>query len=67
MSTKRRVGEKKPAEPPLPKRNPNEKLIQAETTEVGTVPCDFPFLSLLSFSFWEKKIYVFYLFIYLYI
>uniref|UniRef100_A0A8C3M596 Canalicular multispecific organic anion transporter 2 n=1 Tax=Chrysolophus pictus TaxID=9089 RepID=A0A8C3M596_CHRPC len=37
MSTKRRVGEKKPAEPPLPKRNPNEKLIQAETAEVGTV------------------------------
>ncbi|POI33501.1 hypothetical protein CIB84_002745, partial [Bambusicola thoracicus] len=37
MSTKRRVAEKKPAEPPLPRRNPNEKLIQAETTEVGTV------------------------------
>uniref|UniRef100_A0A8C9FWN7 ABC-type glutathione-S-conjugate transporter n=1 Tax=Pavo cristatus TaxID=9049 RepID=A0A8C9FWN7_PAVCR len=37
MSTKRRVGEKKPAEPPVPRRNPNEKLIQAETAEVGTV------------------------------
>uniref|UniRef100_A0A8C2UJJ1 ATP binding cassette subfamily C member 3 n=1 Tax=Coturnix japonica TaxID=93934 RepID=A0A8C2UJJ1_COTJA len=37
MSARRRVAEKKPAEPPLPRRNPNEKLIQAETTEVGTV------------------------------
>uniref|UniRef100_A0A8C0BYX9 ABC-type glutathione-S-conjugate transporter n=1 Tax=Buteo japonicus TaxID=224669 RepID=A0A8C0BYX9_9AVES len=25
------------AEPPLPRKNPNEKLIQAETTETGTV------------------------------
>ncbi|KFQ15007.1 Canalicular multispecific organic anion transporter 2, partial [Leptosomus discolor] len=37
MSTKRRVCEKKPAEPPLPRKNPNEKLIQAETTETGMV------------------------------
>ncbi|XP_069728809.1 ATP-binding cassette sub-family C member 3 [Phaenicophaeus curvirostris] len=37
MSTKRRVCEKKPAEPPLPRKNPNEKLIQAETAETGTV------------------------------
>ncbi|OXB77004.1 UNVERIFIED_CONTAM: hypothetical protein H355_014826 [Colinus virginianus] len=37
MSTKRRVGEKKAAEPALPRRTPNEKLIQAETTEMGTV------------------------------
>ncbi|KFZ64379.1 Canalicular multispecific organic anion transporter 2, partial [Antrostomus carolinensis] len=37
MSTKRRVCEKKPAEPPLPRKNPHEKLIQAETTETGTV------------------------------
>lgn len=37
MSTKRRVCEKKPAESPLPRKNPNEKLIQAETTETGTV------------------------------
>uniref|UniRef100_A0A8C0BWW9 Canalicular multispecific organic anion transporter 2 n=1 Tax=Buteo japonicus TaxID=224669 RepID=A0A8C0BWW9_9AVES len=37
MSTKRRVSEKKSAEPPLPRKNPNEKLIQAETTETGTV------------------------------
>ncbi|XP_072737295.1 ATP-binding cassette sub-family C member 3 isoform X1 [Ciconia boyciana] len=37
MSTKRRVCEKKPAEPPLPRKNPNEKLTQAETTETGTV------------------------------
>uniref|UniRef100_A0A672VBH8 ATP binding cassette subfamily C member 3 n=1 Tax=Strigops habroptila TaxID=2489341 RepID=A0A672VBH8_STRHB len=37
MSTKRRVCEKKPAESPLPRRNPNEKLIQAETAETGTV------------------------------
>ncbi|KAK2536899.1 Abcc3 [Columba livia] len=37
MSTKRRVCEKKPAEPPPPRKNPNEKLIQAETTEMGTV------------------------------
>ncbi|KAJ7415101.1 Canalicular multispecific organic anion transporter 2 [Pitangus sulphuratus] len=37
MSTKRRVCDKKPAEPPLPRKNANEKLIQAETTETGTV------------------------------
>ncbi|XP_016158299.1 PREDICTED: canalicular multispecific organic anion transporter 2 isoform X2 [Ficedula albicollis] len=37
MSTKRRVCEKKPAEPSVPKKNANEKLIQAETTETGTV------------------------------
>ncbi|XP_009074986.1 PREDICTED: canalicular multispecific organic anion transporter 2 [Acanthisitta chloris] len=37
MSTKRRVCEKKPTEPPLPRKNANEKLIQAETTETGTV------------------------------
>ncbi|OPJ88667.1 ATP-binding cassette sub-family C member 3 [Patagioenas fasciata] len=37
MSTKRRVCEKKPAEPPPPRKNLNEKLIQAETTETGTV------------------------------
>uniref|UniRef100_A0A8C3UU04 MRP3 protein n=1 Tax=Catharus ustulatus TaxID=91951 RepID=A0A8C3UU04_CATUS len=37
MSTKRRVCEKKPAEPPAPRKNANEKLIQAETTETGTV------------------------------
>ncbi|XP_071430083.1 ATP-binding cassette sub-family C member 3 isoform X3 [Pithys albifrons albifrons] len=37
MSTKRRVCEKKPAEPPLPRKNANEKLIQTETTETGTV------------------------------
>ncbi|KFP36442.1 Canalicular multispecific organic anion transporter 2, partial [Chlamydotis macqueenii] len=37
MSTKRRVCEKKPAEPPLPRKNPNDKLIQAETTETGKV------------------------------
>ncbi|XP_068065704.1 ATP-binding cassette sub-family C member 3 isoform X1 [Anomalospiza imberbis] len=37
MSTKRRVCEKKPAEPPLPRKSANEKLIQAETTETGTV------------------------------
>ncbi|KFR15692.1 Canalicular multispecific organic anion transporter 2, partial [Opisthocomus hoazin] len=37
MSTKRRVCEKKPAEPPVPRKNPNEKLIQVETTETGTV------------------------------
>uniref|UniRef100_A0A8C0ICA2 Canalicular multispecific organic anion transporter 2 n=1 Tax=Bubo bubo TaxID=30461 RepID=A0A8C0ICA2_BUBBB len=37
MSTKRRVCEKKPAESPLPRKNPNEKLIQAETTETGMV------------------------------
>ncbi|XP_071620330.1 ATP-binding cassette sub-family C member 3 isoform X2 [Heliangelus exortis] len=37
MSTKRRVCEKKPAEPPLPRKNLSEKLIQAETTETGTV------------------------------
>ncbi|XP_074411048.1 ATP-binding cassette sub-family C member 3 isoform X3 [Zonotrichia albicollis] len=36
MSTKRRVCEKKPAEPPLPRKSANEKLIQAETTETGT-------------------------------
>ncbi|XP_038013186.1 canalicular multispecific organic anion transporter 2 isoform X2 [Motacilla alba alba] len=37
MSTKRRVCEKKPAEPPLPRKSANEKLTQAETTETGTV------------------------------
>ncbi|XP_027736449.1 canalicular multispecific organic anion transporter 2 isoform X2 [Empidonax traillii] len=37
MSTKRRVCEKKPAEPPLPRKNANEKLTQAETIETGTV------------------------------
>ncbi|CAN8194169.1 unnamed protein product [Coccothraustes coccothraustes] len=37
MSTKRRVCEKKPAELPLPRKSANEKLIQAETTETGTV------------------------------
>ncbi|XP_039572082.1 ATP-binding cassette sub-family C member 3 isoform X1 [Passer montanus] len=37
MSTKRRVCEKKPTEPPLPRKSANEKLIQAETTETGTV------------------------------
>ncbi|XP_060620764.2 ATP-binding cassette sub-family C member 3 isoform X1 [Anolis sagrei] len=37
MSTKRRVCEKKPFEPPLPKKGSPEKLIQAETTETGTV------------------------------
>nr|XP_021410687.1 canalicular multispecific organic anion transporter 2 [Lonchura striata domestica] len=37
MSTKRRVCDKKPAEPPLPRKIANEKLIQAETTETGTV------------------------------
>ncbi|KAH0629433.1 hypothetical protein JD844_011498 [Phrynosoma platyrhinos] len=37
MSTKRRVCDKKPPEPPLPKKGPSEKLIQAETTETGTV------------------------------
>ncbi|RLV99346.1 hypothetical protein DV515_00009898 [Chloebia gouldiae] len=37
MSTKRRVCEKKPVEPPLPRKSANEKLIQAETTETGTV------------------------------
>lgn len=42
MSTKRRVCEKKPAEPPLPRKNANEKLIQAETTETGTVWFDSP-------------------------
>ncbi|XP_062448120.1 ATP-binding cassette sub-family C member 3 isoform X2 [Rhea pennata] len=37
MSTRRRVCEKKPAEPPLPRKNHNEKLIQAESSETGTV------------------------------
>ncbi|KFQ45688.1 Canalicular multispecific organic anion transporter 2, partial [Nestor notabilis] len=37
MSTKRKVCEKKPVEPPLPRKNLNEKLIQAETAETGTV------------------------------
>ncbi|KAF4797403.1 Canalicular multispecific organic anion transporter 2 [Turdus rufiventris] len=37
MSTKRRLCEKKPAEPPAPRKNANEKLIQAETIETGTV------------------------------
>ncbi|XP_015266213.1 PREDICTED: canalicular multispecific organic anion transporter 2 [Gekko japonicus] len=36
MSTKRRVCDKKPPEPLLPRKSP-EKLIQAETTETGTV------------------------------
>ncbi|XP_068007071.1 ATP-binding cassette sub-family C member 3 isoform X2 [Melanerpes formicivorus] len=36
-STKRRVCEKKPAEPSLPRKNPNERLVQAETTETGRV------------------------------
>lgn len=55
MSTKRRVAEKKPAEPPLPRRNPNEKLIQAETTEVGTVSCGSPLPFSSFFFFLEKK------------
>lgn len=42
MSTKRRVCEKKPAEPPPPRKNPNEKLIQAESTETGTVWFESP-------------------------
>ncbi|XP_014733665.1 PREDICTED: canalicular multispecific organic anion transporter 2 [Sturnus vulgaris] len=37
MSMKRRVCEKKPAEAPVPRKNANEKLTQAETTETGTV------------------------------
>ncbi|XP_010213932.1 PREDICTED: canalicular multispecific organic anion transporter 2 isoform X1 [Tinamus guttatus] len=37
MSTRRRVCEKKPAEPPVPKKNHNEKLIQAESSETGRV------------------------------
>ncbi|KAM9537342.1 ATP-binding cassette sub-family C member 3 [Guaruba guarouba] len=37
MSTKRRICDKKPAEPPLPRKNLNEKLIQAETAETGRV------------------------------
>ncbi|XP_025902601.1 canalicular multispecific organic anion transporter 2 isoform X1 [Nothoprocta perdicaria] len=37
MSTRRRVCEKKPAEPPVPRKNHNEKLIQAESSETGTV------------------------------
>ncbi|XP_064006538.1 ATP-binding cassette sub-family C member 3 isoform X2 [Pogoniulus pusillus] len=37
MSTKRRVCEKRPAEPPLPRKSPSEKLVQAETTETGRV------------------------------
>nr|XP_006125161.1 canalicular multispecific organic anion transporter 2 isoform X3 [Pelodiscus sinensis] len=37
MSTRRRVSEKKAAEPPLLQKNLTEKLIQAETTETGTV------------------------------
>nr|XP_009677167.1 PREDICTED: canalicular multispecific organic anion transporter 2 isoform X2 [Struthio camelus australis] len=37
MSTRRRVCEKKPAEPPLPRKNHNEKLTQAESSETGTV------------------------------
>ncbi|XP_054249750.1 ATP-binding cassette sub-family C member 3 [Indicator indicator] len=37
MSAKRRVCEKKPAEPPPPRKNPSERLVQAETTETGRV------------------------------
>uniref|UniRef100_A0A8D0L774 MRP3 protein n=1 Tax=Sphenodon punctatus TaxID=8508 RepID=A0A8D0L774_SPHPU len=37
MSTRRRVCEKKPSEPLSKKKNPAEKLIQAETTETGRV------------------------------
>ncbi|XP_044275918.1 ATP-binding cassette sub-family C member 3 isoform X4 [Varanus komodoensis] len=37
MSTKRKVCEKKPPEPPVPKKGPSEKLIQAEIIETGTV------------------------------
>lgn len=57
MSTKRRVCEKKPAEPPLPRKNPNEKLIQAETTETGMVLCDSPSLFLLFYCL--KKEFLF--------
>lgn len=46
MSTKRRVCEKRPAEPPLPRKSPSEKLVQAETTETGRV-CLGSLLSLL--------------------
>lgn len=60
MSTKRRVSEKKSAEPPLPRKNPNEKLIQAETTETGTVWFDFPPSLFLKFFFlFEKIIFIF--------
>ncbi|XP_061472000.1 ATP-binding cassette sub-family C member 3 isoform X2 [Rhineura floridana] len=37
MSMKRRVCDKKSSELPLPKKGPSEKLIEAETTETGTV------------------------------
>ncbi|XP_062976293.1 ATP-binding cassette sub-family C member 3 [Elgaria multicarinata webbii] len=37
MSTKRKLCDKKPPEPPRPKKGASEKLIQAETTETGTV------------------------------
>ncbi|XP_020670742.3 ATP-binding cassette sub-family C member 3 isoform X1 [Pogona vitticeps] len=37
MSTKRRVCDKKPLEPPAPKKGSPEKLIEAETAETGTV------------------------------
>lgn len=59
MSTKRRVCEKKPAEPPPPRKNPNEKLIQAETTEMGTVWFDssLPF-STLTLSVSKKILFI---------
>lgn len=57
MSTKRRVCEKKPAEPPAPRKNANEKLIQAETTETGTVWFDSPLpFSTIFFCLEKKKI-----------
>lgn len=56
MSTKRRVCEKKPAEPPLPRKNANEKLIQAETAETGTVWLDSPLLFSTFFFCLKKKI-----------
>ncbi|XP_054832209.1 ATP-binding cassette sub-family C member 3 [Eublepharis macularius] len=37
MSTKRKLCDKKSSETPLAKKGPSEKLIQAETTETGTV------------------------------
>uniref|UniRef100_A0A8D0EF95 ABC-type glutathione-S-conjugate transporter n=1 Tax=Salvator merianae TaxID=96440 RepID=A0A8D0EF95_SALMN len=36
-STKRRLGDKKSPELPLPKKGPSEKLIEAEAAETGTV------------------------------
>jgi len=61
MSTKRRVCEKKPAEPPVPRKNPNEKLIQVETTETGTVWFDslLPFSMCVFFFLFEKRIFIF--------